>query len=761
MHKYIIVSCLLAFVLLGSCISNDDKNTNQSNDMKDRVEALLSKMTIEEKVGQMTNIGLTAITKGPFWNDIDSLEIDPEKIKKMLLEYHIGSIQNKGIYPPSVEEWNRMIAEIQDVAMNKSRMGIPVLMGIDAVHGANYNAGSTLFPHQIACAATWNPKHAEIMGEVTSYEMRASSTPWNYAPVLDVSWQPLWGRIFESFGEDTYLTSEMGEAFIRGSQGDDISDPEKTAVCLKHFIGYGNPYNGKDRSPSIIPFRELKQYYLPPFQAAIEAGAMSIMLNSGSVNGIPGHANHALITKLLKEEMGFQGFTISDWDDISKLVNAHYVAHNEKEAVKMAVMAGMDMCMVPYDESFAVHLTELVKEGSVPMERIDDAVRRILRVKFMLGIFEKPMADPSNYKKFGSQEFADLSYEAACECLTLLKNENNILPLNKKANVLVTGPAYNSINYLNGAWSRTWSGVETDYNDEQKATILEAIVEKIGESNVSSVEGVSFTDDINSDRAYQLAQQSDVIVACLGELPATEKPSDTNELDISRVQTDFIKKLSKSGKPIIVVLLQGRPRVIREIEELSSGVIMAYVPGQEGGNAIADVLFGDYNPCGRLPYTYPRYSGSVWKYNHKGSDEIDAEFGFEAFTPQWEFGEGLSYTTFEYSEPELSTDTIRKDDVLEVKIKLTNTGKMAGKEVVQLYTRDMVASVSPDVKKLVRFTKVHLEPGQEETINFSINSKDLAFVGIENEWITEPGEFKIFIGGSPKALKTKSFYYKE
>ncbi len=761
MHKYIIVSCLLAFVLLGSCISNDDKNTNQSNDMKDRVEALLSKMTIEEKVGQMTNIGLTAITKGPFWNDIDSLEIDPEKIKKMLLEYHIGSIQNKGIYPPSVEEWNRMIAEIQDVAMNKSRLGIPVLMGIDAVHGANYTAASTLFPHQIACAATWNPKHAETMGAVTSYEMRASSTPWNYAPVLDVSWQPLWGRIFESFGEDTYLTSEMGEAFIRGSQGDDISDPEKTAVCLKHFIGYGNPYNGKDRSPSIIPFRELKQYYLPPFQAAIEAGAMSIMLNSGSVNGIPGHANHALITKLLKEEMGFQGFTISDWDDISKLVNAHYVAHNEKEAVKMAVMAGMDMCMVPYDESFAVHLTELVKEGSVPMERIDDAVRRILRVKFMLGIFEKPMADLSNYEKFGSQEFADLSYEAARECLTLLKNENNILPLNKKANVLVTGPACNSINYLNGAWSRTWSGVETDYNDEHKATILEAIVEKIGESNVSSVEGVNFTDDINSDRAYQLAQQSDVIVACLGELPATEKPSDTNELDISRVQTDFIKKLSKSGKPIIVVLLQGRPRVIREIEGLSNGVIMAYVPGQEGGNAIADVLFGDYNPCGRLPYTYPRYSGSVWKYNHKGSDEIDAEFGFEAFTPQWEFGEGLSYTTFEYSEPELSADTIQKDDVLEVKIKLTNTGKMAGKEVVQLYTRDMVASVSPDVKKLVRFTKVHLEPGQEETINFSINSKDLAFVGIENEWITEPGEFKIFIGGSPKALKTKSFYYKE
>jgi beta-glucosidase len=755
MNKKNILYCFILLLFLGACSSGKNNKSVQLKDIDKRVNGLLNKMTLEEKVGQMTNIGLTAVCKGPFWNAADSLEIDTVKLNKMLLTYHVGSIQNKGKYPPSVAEWTRLITKIQDVATKESRLGIPVLMGIDGVHGANYTANSTLFPQQIACAATWNPECAEKLGEITSYELRASSTPWNYAPVLDVSWQPLWGRVFETFGEDTYMASIMGEAFVKGSQGDDLSNPEKTAVCLKHFIGYGNPYNGKDRSPVLIPKRDLKQYYLPPFKAAIDAGALSIMINSGSVNGIPGHANHELLTNTLKGELGFTGFTISDWEDVVKLVNTHFVARDVKEAVKISVLAGMDMCMVPYDESFAIHLVELVKEGSVPMERIDDAVRRILNVKFKLGIFETPVSDPEMYDKFGSEEFANASYEAAKECITLLKNDENILPLTNQTKVFVTGPTANSINYLNGAWSRTWSGNETEYNDKGKATVLEAIKNKLGKGNVSYAEGVSFDKEINIREAVNSARKSDVIVICIGEKPATEIPSNIEELEISDTQIKLVKELYKTGKPIVLVMLQGRPRIIREIEGLAKAIIMGYLPGQEGGRAIADVLFGDCNPSGRLPYTYPRFSGSLWKYNHKGSDEI----GAEGFSPQYEFGEGLSYTTFSYGEPELSSDTIQGENSLEIKIQITNTGKIFGKEVIQLYIRDLVASISPDVKKLVRFEKVGFQPGETKTISFQINEKDLAFVGKNNQWTNETGDFQILIGGHPKALKAKTFYY--
>ena len=472
----------------------------------------------------------------------------------MLLKYHIGSVQNKGKYPPSVDEWHRIISKIQDFQINQSRLKIPVLFGIDGVHGANYTASSTLFPHQIACAATWDPKFAEKTGEVTAYEMRASSIPWNYAPVLDISYQPLWGRIYETYGEDTYLASQMGKAFIKGSQGDDLKNDQKVAVCMKHFIGYGAPYNGKDRSTAIISDRDLKEYFIPPFEEAIRSGAKTIMLNSGSVNGIPGHINHHLITDILKGELGFEGFVISDWDDLSKLVGAHNVAKDNKEAAKLAVLAGMDMCMVPYDESFAVHLIELVNEGEVPIERINDAVRRILRVKFELGLFEKPYTEPESYPLFGSKEFSDASYEAAKECITLLKNENGILPLKKTSKILVTGPTSNSINYLNGGWSRTWSGVEEEYNDPGKASVLDAIIAKIGKSNVSFAIGSGIDKEIDLDNAVKLAEESDFIIACLGEAPATEKPSDIDDLDLPEAQLNLVKKLALSGKPIILVL---------------------------------------------------------------------------------------------------------------------------------------------------------------------------------------------------------------
>ncbi len=725
------------------------------------IEKLISQMSLEEKVGQMTNIGLTAVCKGPFWNDTDSLEIDTLKLKKMLLKYHVGSIQNKGKYPPSVYEWHRLISIIQDFQINQSRLKIPVLFGIDGVHGANYTASSTVFPHQIACAATWDPIFAEKTGEVTAYEMRASSIPWNYAPVLDISYQPLWGRIYETYGEDTYLACQMGIAYIKGSQGNDLTNDKKAAVCLKHFIGYGVPYNGKDRSTAIISDLDLKEYFIPPFEEAIRAGAKTIMLNSGSVNGIPGHINHHLITDILKGELGFEGFVISDWDDLSKLVGAHNVAKDNKEAAKLAVLAGMDMCMVPYDESFAVHLTELVNEGEVPVERINDAVRRILRVKFELGLFDNPYTNPESYPLFGSKEFSDASYEAAKECITLLKNENNLLPLEKTSKILVTGPTSNSINYLNGGWSRTWSGVEENYNDPGKSSVLDAIIEKIGKANVSFAMGSGIDKEIDIDAAVILAEECDFIIACLGERPATEKPSDIDDLGLPEAQLNLVKRLALTGKPIILVLLEGRPRVINEIEGLSQSIIMAYLPGQEGGKAIADVLFGDFNPCGRLPYTYPRYSGSIWKYNHKGADAMDKDFTLKGFQPQFEFGEGLSYTSFEYSVPILSADTISTGDSLIIKLDITNTGKIFGKEVVQLYKRDMVASVSPDIKKLVRFQKIGLEPGQSKTVEFTIYNSDLAFVGTNNEWITEAGEFQVLIGGTPKNLQTKKFYYKQ
>ncbi len=636
---------IFAISFISAC--DNSQTTAPSSELDRRVETLLSKMTLEEKAGQMTNISLMALAKGDFWMRRDTVELDTAKLNDMLLRHHVGSVQNLGTYPFSPQEWRKNIAQVQEVATKQSRLGIPILYGIDAVHGANYTKGSTLFPHQLALAATWNPELAETTGAITSYEIKTSGIPWNYAPVLDVSKQPLWGRIFETFGEDTHLTSVMGNAYIKGAQGDDISNNEKSAICLKHFLGYGTPANGKDRSPTLLPERILRQYYLPPFEAAIKNGALTVMLNSGSVNGIPSHADHYLVTDILKGELGFEGFTISDWEDVMNLVKTHQVAKDEKEAVKISVNAGMDMCMEPYDASFAEYLIELVQEGEVPQSRVDDAVRRILKVKMKLGLFEKPMTDPDLYDKFGSEEFAEKSYEAALECLTLLKNENDFLPLSKDKKVLVTGVGANSFNYLNGAWSRTWGGHETDFNDEGKKTVLEAIQDKIGKENVAFVEGTAYDEDINTSNAAQAARNVDYVVIVLGEKPATEKPSDIDDLTMPQAQLDLVKAIAKTGKPIVLVLVEARPRIISEIEPLVESVLMAYLPGSEGGRAIAEVLFGDFNPCGKLPITYPKYTGSIWAYDHTKADERDGGFGFDAFHPQYEFGRWNEFYQFQ------------------------------------------------------------------------------------------------------------------
>ncbi len=722
-------------------------NANEREDeaIYQKVDALISEMTLEEKVGQMTNISLMAIAEGDFWNKRDTVILDTAKMRDLLGNFHVGSVQNLGTYPFSPREWRQNIEIIQDYVKSQTRLKIPVLYAIDAVHGANYSAGSTLFPHQLGMAATWSRDLVEKGAAITSYEIRASGIPMNYAPVLDACKQPLWGRIFETFGEDTYLTSQLGLATIKGAQGDNLSNPYSSFVCLKHFLAYGAPTNGKDRSPVNLSYRKLRQDYLPPFRAAIDAGALAIMISSAAINGIPSHADEYLITKLLKQELGFRGFTISDWEDVSNLVKTHQVAATEKEAVMLAVNAGLDMCMEPYDASFASDLIELVNEGAVKTSRIDDAVRRILYVKFKIGLFDTIQTDSDLYMDYGSPAFAESSYNAAAESITLLKNTNSQLPLGKNEKVLVTGVASNSLNYLNGAWSRTWSGVDTTFNDWGKETILEAIQNTIGRENSIYAQGTSYDSDVNTKQAIEKAAQADRIIICLGEIPATEKPSDIDALDFPNAQINLVKQLAATGKPITLVLVEARPRIIREIEPLAESILMAYLPGNEGGRAIADVLYGVINPSGKLPITYPKYNNSLWAYDHTRADERDKGFGYDAFDPQYAFGFGLSYTDFAYSDLKISNDTLFSDDSLFVSVKVTNIGSREGKEIVQLYSADQFASIVPTVKQLRRFEKINLQPAETKTVQFSLHPKDLAFVNAKNEWITEPGAFTLMI----------------
>ncbi len=744
---------ILMVVLLFGCQSTKQNKSDSDNAIYAKVDSLMALMTLEEKVGQMLNLAFRAMLEGDFWADRDTLIFEEEKLQRLLSKYGAGSVQNLSTFPMTPEQWRYNIGFLQDYVKKNTRLGIPLLYGIDAVHGANYTAGSVMTAHQINLASTFDKDYARLAGEMTAYELKASAIPWNYSPVLDVSRHPLWGRIFESFGEDTYLTTELGKAMIEGMQGTDPGNFDKVVVCPKHFIGYGASYNGKDRSPVILPERIIRQNLLPPFEAAIDQGLLSLMISSGAMNGVPSHADYNLLTKMLKEELGFKGFVISDWSDIDNLYTVHKVAEDEREAVKLSVLAGLDMCMDPYDESFAVHLISLVNDGEVPMSRVDDAVRRILYVKFKAGIFDDPMFESHSYDEFGSEKSDSINHQMACESITLLKNSERILPLSKKTKVLITGVASHSLNYLNGAWSRTWSGQDTAFNDRDKLTILQAVRQKIGYENVLYAKGTDYIEEIDIQAAVRKAKQADVIIACVGEKPATEKPSDIDELDLPEVQQKLVKELATTGKPVLLVMVQGRPRIIRKIEPVSQSIVMTYLPGNEGGRAIADVLFGDHNPSGKLPYTYPRFSGSLWTLDHPLSDERDVNFGIDGFTPQYEFGYGLSYTTFEYSEIELSSDTISRNEEISVNIEIINTGERAGKESVLLFVSDEVASVSPAVRLLKKFTKINLQPGETKKVEFILNSSDLQFVDSNNDWIIESGFFKVTIGD-----KAKRFY---
>lgn len=739
-------------IILGIALAGCQQPSQTTGPMTDdsidqKVKAIMAKMTLEDKVGEMTQICIDVVSAGENGAMEEPHRLDSAKLRKVLVDLRVGSLLNVAGHAYTREHWHEIIKAIQDMAAEKTT-GIPVLYGIDAIHGANYTMGSTLFPQEIAVAASWSPGMAEEISRVAAYETRASWIPWTFAPVLDIGRDPRWPRFWETFGEDVLLASDMGEAYVRGFQGNDPASPVQVGACLKHFLGYSMPMTGKDRTQAWIPERQLKEYFVPAFQRAVDAGALSIMVNSGEMNGIPVHCNKAILTDLLRTEMGFKGLLVTDWDDITYLYNRYHVAADYKEAIAMAINAGIDMAMVPYNLEFPVLLKELVEEGKVPMARIDESVARILRVKFQLGLFENAYHPDQDYSSFGSEEYAELSFQAALECITLLKNDNAALPLSREKRVLVTGPTANSMMVLNGGWTRTWQGNNPDWDaEDHKMTILEAIREKVGENKVTYVPGATFDQATDLAAAAAAASRTDVAVVCLGEMNYTEKPGDIDDLNLPPAQKQLVEAVAKAGKPVIVVLVEGRPRILGNIVEQSSAILHAYLPGSEGGRAVAEILFGGHNPCGKLPFTYPRFPNALLTYDHKNWDLVnDSKSGGSGFNPQWPFGHGLSYTTFAYSDLQISAGEWGMKDSVTIRVNVTNAGASAGKEVVQLYISDKVASITPPVKRLRGYEKIYLEPGQKQEVAFVIKAKDLAFVGLDNKWITEPGAFEVSVG---------------
>ena len=731
--------------------------TAPERDNTQKIEDLLKRMTLEEKVGQMTQLTIGMIVNG---RDQD-IKIDPAKLDKAIVKYGVGSILNVSDQALTIDRWHEIIGDIQGAA-KKTRLGIPVLYGIDSIHGANYIQGATLFPQEIGMAATWNPELMKRASEITAIETRAAGIPWSFSPVLDLGRNPLWPRFWETFGEDPYLAKVMGVAFVRGLEGADVSSNDQVAASLKHYMGYSFPLTGRDRTPAWIPENYLREYFLPTFDAAVKAGARTVMINSGEINGVPGHVNKHILTDILRGELGFKGFVVSDWEDIKKLVTTWRIAATEKEATRQAIMAGIDMSMVPLDYSFADHLIALVKEGAVPQSRIDEAVRRILRVKFELGLFEKPVPTAALKARFALPESRQVSLQAARESLTLLKNANNILPLAKTTKVLVTGPTSDSMISLNNGWSYVWQGSEESLYPKDRPTIRKAIEEKVGAANVAFVQGTKITrpagstsnntptdkeEEVDIAAAVSAAQNVDVIVLALGEGSYCETPGNVTDLTIGEPQIKLAEALKATGKPIVMVLVEGRPRIINRIADSANAILMAYNPSNEGGTAIADVLFGDVNPSGKLPFTYPRTPNGLINYDHKPFETEDTAFGNMAFKPQFEFGEGLSYTTFAYSDLRLGKQVITANEELPVSVTVTNTGSRAGKEAVLVYVSDLVASISPPRRRLRRFAKISLEPGQSRTLTFKLRRDDLSFIGADNKPVAEPGEFDVRVGG--------------
>jgi beta-glucosidase len=705
-----------------------------------RVRELLSRMTLEEKVGQMTEVCIDVVSRG---NDgrFEPHQLEMAKLEKAILEHHVGSILNVAVGAYSLDHWQTIITSIQDVATKKSRLKIPVLYGIDAIHGVNYTLGATLFPQAINLAATFNTELAYREGEITALEMRASGIPWNFYPVLDIGRQPLWPRLWETFGEDVHLGTEMGRAYVQGHQGTDIAAPTKGAVCLKHYAGYGFPNSGKDRTAAWISERMMREYFLPAFEEAVKAGAPSVMVNSGEVDGIPGHANKHLITEILKGEMKFKGFVVSDWEDIKRLYTRDRVASSPKDAVRMAVMAGIDMSMVPFDFSFATLLLECVHDGSVPMSRIDDAVARILTVKAQLGQFENPYPDLSLKAQFASAASAAANLRTAEESIVLTKNAG-ILPLPKTSKILVTGPAAALLNTMNGGWTITWQGDDEKLYPKDKLTPLDAIIAKIGSGNVVYAPGTAFDKAIDVNAAVDAARNVDAIILCLGERSYCETPGNIDDMMLERAQLDLAEALTRTGKPVVLVMIEGRPRVIRPIVDGARAILLAFRPGMEGGRALANIIFGDAVPSAKLPVTYPQYPNALMCYDYKPLDIGDVN----KYDPQWPFGYGLSYTTFTTANLRLDNPVMKRAGKITASVDVKNTGTVAGAEVVLLYLNDNAATVSRPVRQLKGFRKIFLQPGEQKTVVFTLEASDLSFIGLENTRIVESGTFTVMSG---------------
>lgn len=724
-----------------------------------KIEKTLSKMTLDDKVGQMLELNLDIMGKMVPSNNKMIWQMNETMVDTCISKYKIGSILNApGTRAATVEQWQEWIGLIQKKSMKY--IGIPDIYGLDHNHGVTYTQGGTLFPQPINLAASFNTKLAQEMAEVTAYESRAGNCPWVYNPVLDLGRDPRWSRIWESFGEDAIVNARMAEAEIRGYQGNDPNHLGKynVATSVKHYFAYGAPFSGKDRTPAYVSPQVLREKYFEPFKAAIQAGALTIMVNSGSINGVPVHASYEYLTKWLKQDLNWDGMIITDWADINNLFTREKVAKDKKDAIRIAINAGIDMSMDPYSVDFCILLKELVNEGKVSMERIDDAVRRILRVKYRLGLFDLPNTGGKDYAKFGCEEFALKALHAAEEAEVLLKNEGNILPLSKGKKILLTGPNANQMRCLNGGWSYTWQGSRAEDLAEQYNTIYEALCNKYGKENIILEQGVTYNENgayyeentPQIDKAVQAASQADVIIACIGENSYCETPGNLTDLWLSVNQRNLVKELAKTGKPIIMVLNEGRPRLIADIEPLAKAIIHIFLPGNYGADALANLLAGDANFSAKMPYTYPREINSLANYDYKVSEEVGTMAGAYNYDAkvslQWPFGYGMSYTTFDYSNLRVDKTTFNANDIITVSVDVTNTGSVSGKEPVLLYSSDLIASIVPDNKRLRQFTKVSLKPGEKKTVTFQLPTKDLAFVGADGKWTLEEGDFILKIG---------------
>ena len=772
--KKVYLSVLVTVIIITASCTEREAVHGQDAEIEAQVTETLSKLTLDEKVGQMVQL----VTDLFGTNDAQGVfHIDPAKADTLFAKYKIGSVLNApNTCAPTAEQWEEIIADIQRLSMK--HIGVPCLVGLDQNHGSTYTQGGTLFPQNINLGATFNREIARHCAEATAYETRAVSVPWTFSPTIDLGRDARWPRIYENFGEDCYVNAEMGVAQTLGFQGEDPNhvDQQHVAVSLKHYLGYSVPWSGKDRTPAYIAPAQLREKFFAPFLACVKAGAHSVMVNSASVNGMPVHANRELLTVWLKEETGWDGVLITDWADVNNLYTREMVAKDKKDALRIAINAGIDMIMEPYNADACLLLKELVEEGQIPMSRIDDAVRRILRMKYRLDLFDHPTQRLADYPKFGGEEFAQLALDGAVESMILLKNNQHILPLAQGKRLLVTGPNANQMRCMNGGWSYTWQGHRTDEFAGQYNTIYEALCNEYGQDNVRLCQGVNYNETgqwweesmdhsqftidnshlVNGSMLQKAAAECDVIVACIGENSYTETPGNLTDLTLSENQRNLVKALARTGKPIVLVLNEGRPRIIADIEPLAAAVVHVMLPGNYGGDALAGLLSGRYNFSGRLPYTYPSEINSLCNYDFKKSEEtgtMEGAYDYNArITQQWGFGFGLSYTTFEYSNLQVDKEHFTKDDVLTVSVDVTNSGQRAGKESVLLFSSDLIASMVPDGRRLRQFEKIELQPGEKRTVTFTLPARDLSFVGYDGQWTLEDGDFLLRVGTEEKRI---------